>query len=109
MHKRGNWWSKRLLNHRRRKTRALIGKPSQSDVSVALQLREASERLSSSGFPRAAQLVDVAKPKPERMELDLDLATSPDSVVAPAVSEPSDATLPAPPGPGARGRARAQA
>ena len=76
-------------------------------MSVALQLKEASERLSSNGFPRAAQLVDVAKPEPERMELDLSLL-SPDAVVAPAAIEPIDATPPAPP-PARRGRRGAQA
>ena len=74
-------------------------------MSVALQLKEASERLSSNGFPRAAQLVDVAKPEPERMELDLSLL-SPDAVVAPAAIEPIDAT---PPPPARRGRRGAQA
>ena len=64
MRKRRRLNQQRSASFKKPKARALVGKPSQSDVSVALQLREASERLSSNGFPSAAQLIDATKPEP---------------------------------------------
>ena len=72
----------RSVNVKKPKARVLIGKPSQSDMSVALQLKEASECLSSNGFPSAAQFVDVTKPEPIRMDLDISMI-SPATVAAP--------------------------
>ena len=60
MRKRKCLSQQRSINAKKPKARVLIGKPSQSDVSVASQLKEASERLSSNGLPSAAQLIDVA-------------------------------------------------
>ena len=74
-------------------------------MSVASQLREASERLSSNGFPSAAQLVDAAKPEPIRMDFDVAM-TSPKAVVAP---EAIDVPNPTPAPPARRGRRRAPA
>ena len=54
----------------------LIGKPKQSSMNIALQLKEVSEYLSSNGFPSTAQFVDVTKPEPERMDLDIGIITS---------------------------------
>ena len=96
----------RSSNIKKPKARALIGKPSQSDMSVALQLKEASERLRCNGFPSAAQFIDVAKPEPTRMDLDISMI-SPMTVAAPEVV---DAPTPAPdPTPPRRGRRRAPA
>ena len=102
MRKRKRHNQQRSVSLKKPKARAFIGKPSQSRVSIALRLREASERLSSNGFPSAAQLVDVTKPEPIRMDFDVSMI-SPVTVAAP---EAIDA--PAPP-PARRGRRRAPA
>ena len=99
----------RSVNVKKPKARVLIGKPSQSSVSVALQLKEASERLSSNGFPSAAQFIDVTKSEPIRMDLDVSMI-SPVAVAAPqAVDGPVPAPTPNPPPRRGRGRAPAQA
>ena len=84
----------RSVNVKKPKARVLIGKPSQSNVSVALQLKEASERLSSNGFPSAAQFIDVAKPEPTRVDLDVSMI----SPVTAAAPQAVDAPAPAPTG-----------
>ena len=88
----------RSVNLKKPKARALIGKPNQSDVSVAPRLREASERLSSNRFPSAAQLIDVTNPEPIRMDFDASMI-SPATVAAP---EAIDAPAPTPAPPPAR-------
>ena len=71
-------------NFKKAKGRVLIGKPNQSATNIAQQLKEVSEYLSSNGFPSAAQFVDVAKPEPTRMDLDISMI-SPTTVAAPQV------------------------
>ena len=99
-------YKRRRLNQRnfidakRQKARVLIGKPKQSSMNIALQLKEVSEYLSSNGFPSAAQFVDVAKPEPERMDLDVSVINLPMAAAPPA---------PAPAPPARRGGRRANA
>ena len=50
MLKRERFHQQRAVNLKKPKARVLIGKPNQSNMSVALQLKEASERLSSNSF-----------------------------------------------------------
>ena len=63
----------RSVNFKKPKARVLIGKPNQSDMNIALQLREVSEYLSSNGFPSTAQFIDVTKPEPVRMDFDISM------------------------------------
>ena len=85
---------------KRQKARVLIGKPKQSNINIALQLKEVSEYLSSNGFPSTAQFVDVTKPEPQRMDLDIGIINLPMAVAPPA---------PAPAPPARRGGRRANA
>ena len=107
--KRKRFGQNRANNVKKPKARALIGKPNQSNMSVAIQLKEASECLSSNGFPSAAQFIDVTKSEPIRMDLDVSMI-SPVAVAAPqAVDGPVPAPTPNPPPRRGRGRAPAQA
>ena len=73
----------------------LIGKPNQSNMNIALQLKEASEYLSSNGFLSAAQLIEATKSEPIRMDLDTSMI-SPATVAAPeAVNAPAPIPTPA--------------
>ena len=85
MYKRKHLNQQRSGNVKKPKPRALIGKPSQSVMSIALQLKEASERLSANGFPSASQFIDVTKPEPVRMDFDASMI-SPVTVAAPTLT-----------------------
>ena len=69
----------------------------QNNVSA---LKEASEHLSANGFPSTSQFIDVTKPEPIRMDLDISMI-SPVTVAAPIPDPPAQRAQ--------RGRGRAPA
>ena len=69
----------------------------QSNRNITTQLVEVSECLSRNGFPTISQFVDVTKPEPVRLDIDLESVASFLSVVD--VLE-----LPDPPASATRGR-----
>ena len=94
MYKRKHFNQRRSNNVKKPKARALVGKPNQSSMNIALQLKEVSEYLSSNGLPSTAQFIDVTKPEPTRMDLDISMINPPIVAAPEAIYAP--APIPAP-------------